>query len=509
MKKIIYIAAILLLTISCSEKFLELAPESYTNASSFFKTKSHFEMAIAGNYEAMRNIINDRSRWLLGEQRSDNAHYEYYAANRGNGSAITLEEIADFIDQPNNKHTNNYYFNSYTGVSRANTILDRIEGADLSEDFKSSIIGQAKFLRAFFYFDLVRFYGGVPLYLNEVQTADEAFLPRSTVDEVYAQIELDIKDAITRLDDPSFPQDGSATKGAARMLYAEVLMTKPTKDYAGAEEQLKEIVKMGYDLLPDYGDVFDPSNKNSKESIFEVQFQEGDQGMESNFPYRMLPKTGDVSVITGISTNILTYGGWCMPTQEMVDSYEDGDLRLNESVAVAVGSPDANGMIILNDVLNVGDPQIANYSMFRYYVKKYVHTHAKAYNTNDNWPIYRYSDALLMLAESLFDQGKGDEGLPYLNEVRGRAGLEPVSSLTDEIIANERRHELAFEAHRWFDLLRTGKAIEVMNAYGVRMKAKYSNLVDRTYNVTEERLVYPIPYRETQLDDAIEQNPGY
>ena len=509
MKRIIYIGLILLSTISCSDSFLELAPESYTNSSSFFKTESHFEMALAGNYDALRAIVNDRSKWLLGEQRSDNAHYEYYSANRGNGSAITLEEIADFIDQTNNSHTNNYYFNCYVGVSRANAILDRIELVDLPEDFKASVTGQAQFLRAFFYFDLVRFFGGVPLYLNEVQTADQAFLPRSSVEEVYAQIELDVRAAITKLDPPSFPQNGAATQGAARMLLAEVLMTKSSKDYVGAEEQLKEVLKMGYELEPNYGDIFETSNKNSKESIFEVQFQEGDQGQESKFAYRMFPKTGDVSVITGISTNILTYGGWCMPTQEMVDSYEDGDLRLNESVAVAVGAPDANGMIILADVLNAGDPQISTYPMYRYFVKKYWHSHGKAYNTDENWPMYRYSDALLLLSECLFNQGKADLGLPYLNQVRVRAGLTPVGSLTDDIIANERRHELAFEAHRWFDLLRTGKAIEVMTTYGERMKSMYSNLQERTYNVTQDRLLYPIPYRETQLDEGLIQNPGY
>ena len=507
MKKILYISLILLITISCSEDFLALAPESYTNSSGFFKTESHFEMAIAGNYAALRNIVNDRSKWLLGEQRSDNAHYEYYAANRGNGSAITLEEIADFIDQTDNKHTNNYYYNCYLGISRANTILGRIESVDLSEDFKKSITGQAQFLRAFFYFDLVRFFGGIPLYLNEVETADEAFLPRSSVEEVYAQIEIDVRAAIEKLDPPGFPQNGAATEGAARMLLAEVLMTKPTRDYAGAEQQLREILKMGYSLNTDYADNYLPSNKNNNESIFEVQFQQGDQGQESKFSYRMFPKTGNVSAITGISTNILTYGGWCMPTEEMVQSYEAGDLRLNKSVSVAVGSPDANGMIIISDILNVGDPAIADYPMYRYFVKKYMHTHAKAYNTDENWPMYRYSDALLLLAECLVEQNKASAGLEYVNDVRARAGLDPVSTLTDEVVANERRHELAFEAHRWFDLLRTGKAIEVMSAYGVKAKAMYSNLQDRTYNITEDRLLYPIPYRETQLDESLLQNP--
>ncbi|WP_159520418.1 RagB/SusD family nutrient uptake outer membrane protein [Sunxiuqinia indica] len=509
MKKIIYTGIIALMTISCSDSFLELAPESYTNSSGFYKTESHFEMAVTGTYESLRSITNDRGRWLLTDQRSDNAHYDYYAANRGTGSAVSLEHIADFIDEEDNRHANNFYYNCYEGISRANTILDRIEGVELDADFEASVTGEAKFLRAFFYFDLVRLYGGVPLYLNEVQTADEAFLPRASVEEVYAHIESDLTDAISKLDAPSFPQDGRATQGAARMLLAKVLMTKPSRDFAGAETQLREIMTMGYDLLPDYTDIYDPANKNHRESIFEVQYQEGDQGQESNFAYRFFPKTGNDVLVTGLGSNILTRGGWNMPTQEMVDSYEDGDERLAKSIAVAVGSADGNGMIVIEDVLNPKDAAIDNYQLKRYFVKKYLHPHSKPYNMDENWPLYRYADALLMLSECLLEQSKGDQGLAYLNEVRSRAGLEPVGTLTDDVIANERRHELAFEAHRWFDLLRTDKAIEVMTAFGERTKAMYPYLQDRTYDISLDKLLYAIPYREMQLNDELEQNPGY
>jgi hypothetical protein len=130
-------------------------------------------------------------------------------------------------------------------------------------------------------------------------------------------------------------------------------------------------------------------------------------------------------------------------------------------------------------------------------------------NTDDNWPVYRYSDALLLLAECLVEQGKAGEAVTFVNQVRQRAGLKALSMVNADIVAKERRHELAFEGHRWQDLLRTGKAIEVMSEYGKRMKSLYPYLTERTYQVTKEKLVFPIPYRELQINSLLEQNTGY
>jgi hypothetical protein len=508
MKKIVYIIISVMLLSSCSKDFLVLAPKDLSSSSTFYKTESHFEFALNGTYQVLQSLTKDRSGWMLGEMRSDNTHYEYYAGNRGNGSAITLENIADFVDDENNTHTNNYYFNCFNGVARANTIIDRIETTSFSQEFKDRIVGEALFLRAFFYFDLVRYFGGVPLHVSEVKNYGEAFLPRASVDDVYKQIETDVTKAISLMKVPTFPQKGWATQGSARMLLAKVLMTKSTKDYAGAETHLREIMKMGYELVPNYADIYLPSKKNSKESLFEVQFMQGDLGLQSDFIYRFMPKTSNTTNITGIKSNILTTGGWNVPTQEMIDSYEAGDLRLNASVAVAVGSPDAAGMILPAAVLNIGDPKIATYPMYRYFIRKYLHPHVKELNTDDNWPVYRYADVLLMLSECLLKQNKPAEGLPYLNQVRTRAGLPAVTTLTMDVVMNERRHELAFETHRWFDLLRTDMAIPVMTEHGKRMKAMYPYIQARAYDVAK-RLLYPIPYREMQLNKELVQNTGY
>jgi hypothetical protein len=147
---------------------------------------------------------------------------------------------------------------------------------------------------------------------------------------------------------------------------------------------------------------------------------------------------------------------------------------------------------------------------YRYFVTKYYHPpYSQGYNTGDNFPIYRYSGALLLLAECLVEQNKPAEALPYINQVRKRAGLTPLSVVTKENVANEMRHELAFENHRWTDLIRTGKAIEVMNKHGVEMKKLYPWILPSAYNVTKERLVYPFHFRELNVNKNLVQNPGY
>jgi hypothetical protein len=147
---------------------------------------------------------------------------------------------------------------------------------------------------------------------------------------------------------------------------------------------------------------------------------------------------------------------------------------------------------------------------YYYFIKKFLNPpYSVEWNTNDNFPIYRYSGALLLLAEALVYQNKNGEALPYINQVRARAGLDPLSEATKENVANEMRHELAFENHRWTDLIRNGNAVEVLNAKGVRMKALYGWLLPTSFNVDANRLLYAIPFREMQINNTLVQNPGY
>src|SRR5690606_4569063 len=134
-------------------------------------------------------------------------------------------------------------------------------------------------------------------------------------------------------------------------------------------------------------------------------------------------------------------------------------------------------------------------------VAKFLHgPYTRPFNTGQNWPVFRYADALLLLAESLVAQGKNNEALPYVNAVRNRAGLDDLSAVEMDDVLLERRHELAFENHRWTDLIRTGKAIEVMTPYGAAAKENYDFLPATSFNITERRLIYAIPFRETQIN---------
>jgi tetratricopeptide (TPR) repeat protein len=392
-------------------------------------------------------------------------------------------------------------------------ILDRIANitSTISDADKNQIIGESKALRAHYYFDLVRCFGGVPLYLHEVKDNGSAFIKRSSVDSVYNQITADFNDALTLLNPPTkFPQSGAMTKGAVATELGLVYLTR--KNYAKAIPLFESVTQMGYALLPNYADVFTLGNKNSKESIFEVQYKAGTDGQQSQFIYKFIPVTPNTFTILGVNFNN-TSGGLNVPTDDIVAAYEPGDKRLDASIVVAKGKYNSNIDFMADSVVSILHPLTPG-SLSKKFIKKFYNKpYGLLNNTDDNWPLYRYADVLLMLAESLNEQGKSAEALPYLNQVRTRAGLASIT-LSDQttlrsIIYHERRVELAFENHRWFDLVRTGLAIPVMNAFGVLQKIKYSYILPAAYNVTQNRLLYPIPFRETQVNPLITQNLDY
>lgn len=516
MNKIFIIGVLACTMISCKKDFIELSPEDQIAEANFYKTEAQFRMALTAAYTPLRDLLEND--FYTGEMRSDNTHYQYYQINRG--TAYTMREnIADFVDEPTNNYSNAVYFHCFKGISRANIIVDRIDGGTMTDAAKNDIVGQAKFLRAFNFFKLVRYFGGVPLFVHEVTDAEQAFLPRASAEEVYAQIVDDAKDAIAKLANPVFAsgkQSGQATKGSATMLLAEVYMVQ--KKYADAEALLNTFSGMGYDLLTKYADVFSTSNKNSKESLFEVQYLEGLQGgQQSQFIYYFLPRSSNTTVITGVKTDNSGIGGWNTPTQDLIDAYEAADtLRKDASIGIAEGTYNSSNIFTFS-----ANKRIINYTPAAGkvgvpYIKKYLNPHTNPNNTNDNWPIYRYADALLLLAEAKNLQGKSGEALIPLNRVRTRAFGNATHNITTtdqaaltDIIARERRVELAFENHRWHDLVRTGKAVDVMNAFGVKQKQLYSYLSPASYQLNNNRLLYPIPQSERELNIDLTQNDGY
>jgi hypothetical protein len=494
---------------ACSKNFLEKIPESAVTTGNFYQTEDQFNQALIGAYAAVRTVKGSVAAWTLGELRADNTFYEYNANNRGLDYQHR-EDIDGFLDDNSNTYVSSFYNNGYIAIARANSILTAAaSGPQIPEASLDRISGEAKFIRALIYFDLVRYYGKVPLYLQAVSSAEAAYLPRSSVDSVYEVIEKDLTEAIQQLPVTTFPQTGRATQGAAHMVLGDVYLTR--QKYALAEEQLQLVTNAGYDLLAHYADVYALNNKNSVESIFELQYQQGNVGQESNFLYPFLPLSADVSLITGITSQNRQGGGWNVPTAAFLATYETNDERLDASVGIAEGTGPIGSMNIESVVSPIGYSTPADKRSYAF-IKKYRHPHNLENNTDDDFPVYRFPEALLSLAEALNEQDRGSEGLPYLNRVRERAGLDPVSETNKEIlraiIYHERRVELAFENKRWLDLVRTGKALEVMNAEGVILKPQFDHLLDQSYQVTANRLVFAIPQREV-LIGGLEQNPGY
>ncbi|HMI03500.1 MAG TPA: RagB/SusD family nutrient uptake outer membrane protein [Pedobacter sp.] len=513
MKKI-YIAIVLLLigATSCKKSFIELGPEDSYTDEVYYKTEQQFRSAMVAAYAPLRDVlVND---YFTSEMHSDNTIYQAIPGNRGT-SIVERENISDFTNTSTNAYAAATWQHTYTGISRCNIIIERLAASDIAASAKTTIDGQAKFLRALNYFKLVRLYGGVPLFLKEVTTADEAFKPRASVEEVYNQIIADAKDAITELGQPTkFPQTGEATKGAATILLAEVYAAQ--KKWADAEPLLNNLLTMGYDLHGNYADAFLPANKNGKESIFEIQFLGGTvTGSTPNvLSFHFLPRSKDTKLLTGITIDNTGTGGWNTPSDDLIKDFETGDQRLDASIGIAEGTYDASNYFAYSAAKSIVNYVPAAGKTGVPYIKKYLHAPlVGTTGSGDDFPIYRFSDALLLLAEVLNEQGKSSDALTPLNRVRKRAGLgnfeNTDQTLLRAAILHERRVELAFENHRWSDLLRTGNAKTVINAFGVKIRQQLPYLSSDAYVIDDHHLLFPIPQNEVGLNPKIVQNPGY
>lgn len=499
MKKYIIAAGLLAFVASgCQEKFLNVLPETQLSTAIFFKTETDFIQAVNASYAPLRTIFNDRS-WKLAEMHSDNTHY---ARNRLFGAVDNTQNLADFCIPVSNGLTTNdnvlqQYRQDYLIIARTNEILSRIDGVNFEEKSKANLKGQALFLRAFAYYELVRYFGKAPLHLEPVTSREGAAKPLSPAADLFAQIEKDLKEAIPLLPSKSDQQAGRVTSGAANMLLADAYMFQ--KKWNLAEAALQAIVTSGkYSLMPEYDRAFTETsaNKNNAESVFEVQYLEGSAGLNGNQIYQFIPapiSAQELVAITGTSNPQSISGeNNNIPTPDMIEAYEKGDLRKD----VSVGYVTLSGSLREDKVFP--------------YIKKYARKHAVHGNTGQNWPVYRYAEVLLFLAEALNEQGKGAEALPHLNLVRKRAGLANITATATsdlrEIIFKERRTELAFENKRWFDLVRTGRVKEFIVPYGQRVKAnpvKYyypdASTVPPSNAFTVLDDYYPLPAVEADL----------
>jgi tetratricopeptide (TPR) repeat protein len=497
MKKYIYLLLILIVAgiAGCKKDYLDRQPTSTQNTENFYKTPAQFTQAINGAYAPLQGLYNG-TFWAMGEMRSDNTSYEF---NPNDRSGTNKEEIDEFRELNNNDMVDAFFGSCYTAIGRCNVILGRLPAAKLAPAIADTIGGQANFLRAFNYFNLVRMFGDVPLVLTETQSVGDAFkgATRAHVADVYTQIIADANAAIAKLP-ATYSGDnnkGRVTKGTAETLLAEVYMTQ--KKFDLAIPLLRNIISSNvYHLNANYADNFDLGKENGPESIFEIQYIEGPNGLGSDFIDTFAPWDVYDDSVTGYPLTNDAQNGWNIPTQDLLDAYEPEDNRRVASIDETFTSDE--------------------YGITMPFIKKYQSKGALQGITGNNFPVYRYADVYLMLAECLNEQGfaGGGDAFKYLNLVRERAGLPDKSAGTADAtlrvasqedfraaVARERQIELCFENHRWFDLLRTGKAVAVMTAHGARekeIKKPYWDVNSAAY--TNIRLLFQYPLSQGQLE---------
>lgn len=466
---------------SCKKDFLDLQPISSVTTDNFYQNANDIKNAVSGIYAALQLGGITVNSYIFGDIRSDDTQPV------ASGSVTDQDEFHRFYIRTTNPFILGRWNDSYRGISRCNAILERIGNISMDETLKNRNIGEAKFIRALIYFNLARTFGDVPLVTKEIKDPDAGYeYGRNPKAEVYAQIEKDLTEAAAALP-ATYPASdiGRATQGAAKSLLGKVYLTQ--KKFAPAAAILKEVIASGaYSLLPNYADVFRAGNKNNKESVFEVQFKSGGVAEGNPWPNSFAPENSGNAVIPfgGDGNN--------QPTADLISSYEANDNR--KAISLATSYVNASGQTIPYN-----------------FIKKYYDVPATKYDNGNNTPVLRYADVILMYAECVNEAGyqPAGEAMMYLNQVRSRAGLpnRTAAQVPDQqsfrlTMENERRFELAFEGQRWFDLVRTGRAVTVINS-----KKTQIGLVK---TITENDLVFPIPQSQIDINKTkISQNAGY
>ncbi|MES2773823.1 MAG: RagB/SusD family nutrient uptake outer membrane protein [Bacteroidota bacterium] len=477
--KLIYLLAATVLFVGCKKSFLELAPVSNANANAVFKTKADFDLALNNAYSTLYTIYAPKgSMSFTGELMSDNVTVTTLAIS-GSFTIVDQQAFRDYTVGSANTGVYQFWVDHYTSLYQVNIVISKIAGASLDDAYKKQVVAEMKFLRALYYFNLVQLYGDLPLVTEPIVGEAAYAMKRSPKADVYKQITDDLKAAAADLTEPGAePAKGRATKGAAKSLLGKVYLTMGDKP--NATLVLKDVVDnygvSKYDLLPAFTSLWGntAAHKNTKESIFEVQYLGGVGNPYSQFWPAFAPFE---------NFTITKYGGGMnMVTDDLFNEYEATDPRKDASFYTGYTK---NGIFV---------PIKFN--------KKWVDLTAALDGggeaCNNNFMILRYADVLLLLSEA-----SGDP--QYLNKVRARAGLPLYGTpaypsatypTLDLAIEHERRMEFALEYQRWFDLKRTGRAVAVLSAKG---KA-----------ATATKLLLPVPlYALGQNPNLLPQNPGY
>ncbi len=493
MKKIAFIILSSVMMNSCMD--MNLIPESNLSPENFFKSEEDATAAVYGTYSVFTdNDIYNQFWEVLQSQGTDDCEWS------GGRTTTNLDKNAldKFEYDGNTNLVYSVWIKHYVAVNRSSFAIENISNMgseQIRDDVRKRLIGEAKFLRALAYFNLVRIYGGVPLVLKQTTSLDGLEVPRNTVDECYEQIISDLQEAKSVL--PAIGQLpegylGRATKGSASAMLAKVYLTR--EDYQNVVKETSEVMQMGYKLWKNYADNFDVEKENGQESIFEIQYKRNTPGVSgSNYNGYYRPPFVNINGWVGYGDDPVTRNHY--------ECYEEGDLRRDVNVRLYTKEEYPN--------------MSSNYE-FPCYVNKFQDPSPLAVRSQggeNNYPILRYSDVYLMRAEALNAINTSDaEAYECLNVIRRRAfglnmneasaidiklGLSKEDFL--DIILLERRKEFAFEGQRRFDLVRTHKLKEAMMAQNPTIGAV----------VEEKHYLLPIPVTELDANKLLEQTLGW
>lgn len=492
--KIIYLFIVSLMIITSCKKsdFLKENPEDRFVTSNFFSGEKDAQAAVDAVYSQLYSIYQ-RNMILLNDLPTDD---EKNGIGMPNQFLIDLEFLRYTSE---NTFVRDMWSLNYSGIQRANSALNNIGGITMDESVKNRLLGEASFLRALYYFNLVRFYGDVPLILK-LESLQDALIPRAPKEEVYKQIITDLQFAETNLPKTYTSTNvGRATSGSAKILLGKVYLTR--REFQKSADKLEEVVQneaaYGYGLHTDFKDNWRVLTENGKEMVFSVQMMQA-PGVPNGQMVLQGPKYsvpgGGVPGLVGNEADI--------PTVDLYNKYIAGDTRKNVTFKLDYVSP-ANGKTYTSSIPLFG--------------KYWEEGQTITANCNINFHVLRYSDALLMYAEALNEAGNTTKAVTVLNRVRARAfqdALHNYSSLSQvafrDAVYLERRLEFANEGQRWFDLVRTGRLLETMKAHGtLEAQLAETNKTTIAANAKEYQTLYPIPQREIDINKLLTPNPGY
>ncbi len=474
---------LLLPVFSCSEEKLDLYPKTAITEGNFYKTEDQFILAVNDVYRQMQRTYSAGGiADIYGELSSDNTYIEFIG-----GSSNSAERISGFNIPTNDSDTEDAWQDSYNAIFICNDVLSRLENTSVtfsSPDLKERLMAEATFVRALIYFNMVRVWGDIPLPLTPLSPEESYEYLRVGSEVVYEQIISDLMYAKSKLPESYTGKNvGRVTKYGAAAVLAKVYLTRGNT--AAAATELKQIIDSGlYSLdangdgtanADDYRYLFQPDTKNSKASLLEIQYIEGQNADNSNHQQEYTPYQWSFH-LPGINETFRG-GGRNTPTQDLMDEFEPAD-SVRKSISVYPG------------YVNLESGEFVEYPFtMKFYDPNWRYA-------GQNFEIIRYADILLMYAEVTNDP-------TYLNMVRARVGLPAYGqpgypaeyNTLARAIEHERRTELSFEFHRFFDLVRTGRAIEVMQAKG--------------YDISQNKLHFPIPQRAIDVNPELTQNDGY